>query len=124
MRARIPVLEIMTHKPVTIAAGATVVEAAKVMREKNIGSLVVVDHGTPTGIVTERDLVTKVAASDLQPSLVFVKDIMTSRVVAVPQHEEVAEVAKLMSQRKILRLLVVEEEKLGGIVTDNDMIRI
>src|SRR5436190_1860143 len=75
MRARIPVLEIMTHKPVTIAAGATVVEAAKVMREKNIGSLVVVDRGIPTGIVTERDLVTKVAASDLQPSRVFVKGI-------------------------------------------------
>jgi len=124
MRARIPVLEIMTHKPVTIAAGATVVEAAKVMREKNIGSLVVVDRGTPTGIVTERDLVTKVAALDLQPSRVFVKDIMTSPVVAVPPHEEVAEAAKLMSQRKIRRLPVVEEGKLVGMVTENDIIRI
>src|SRR6266516_3761379 len=116
MRAQIPVLEIMTHKPVTIAAGATVVEAAKVMREKNIGSLVVVDRGTPTGIVTERDLVTKVAALDLQPSRVFVKDIMTSPVVA--------EAAKLMSQRKIRRLPVVEEGKLVGMVTENDIIRI
>jgi len=124
MRARIPVVEIMTAKPVTIAAGATAAEAAKVMREKDIGSLVVVDRGSPTGIVTERDLVTKVAASDLQPSRVFVKDIMTSPVVAVHPHEEVAEAAKLMSQRKIRRLPVVEEGKLVGMVTENDIIRI
>src|SRR5207245_3163121 len=123
MRARIPVLEIMTHKPVTSAAGATVVEAAKVMREKNIGSLVVVDHGTPTGIVTERDLVTKVAASDLQPSRVFVKDIMTSPVVAVPPHEEVAEAAKLMSQRKIRGLPASQEGQLVRMSTESAMHR-
>src|SRR5437660_11347950 len=114
MRARIAVVEIMTHKPVTIAAGATVVEAAKVMREKNIGSLVVVDHGTPTGIVTERDLVTKVAASDLQPSRVFVKDIMTSPVVAVPPHEEAAEPAKLTSHGHMRRLPPPQRGKLVG----------
>jgi CBS domain-containing protein len=124
MRARIPVVEIMTSKPVTIAAKATVEEAAKVMREKDIGSLVVVDRGSPTGIVTERDLVTKVAASDLQPSRVIVKDIMTSPVVAIHPHEEVAEAAKLMSQRKIRRLPVVEEGKLVGMITENDIIRI
>src|SRR5256884_8277087 len=124
MRARLPVVEIMTAKPVTIAAGATAAEAAKVMREKDIGSLVVVDRGNPTGIVTERDLVTKVAASDLQPSRVFVKDIMTSPVVAVHPHEEVAEAAKLMSQRKIRRLPVVEEGKLSGMVTETDITRI
>src|SRR5437667_12431057 len=123
MRARIPVLEIMTHKPVTIAAGATVVEAAKVMREKNIGSLVVVDRGIPTGIVTERDLVTKVAASDLQPSRVFVKDIMTSPVVAVPPHEEGADAAKLMAQRNIRRLPVVAEGKRVGMGRLHDLTR-
>jgi CBS domain-containing protein len=124
MRARIPVVEIMTVKPVTITGEATAAEASKVMREKDIGSLVVVDRSSPTGIVTERDVVTKVAALDLQPSRVLVKDIMTSPVVAVHPHEEVAEAAKLMSQRKIRRLPVVEEGKLVGIVTENDIIRI
>src|SRR3989440_11993673 len=124
MRARIPVVEIMTAKPVTIAAGATAAEAAKIMRDKDIGSLVVVDRGNPTGIVTERDLVTKVAASDLQPSRVLVRDIMTSPVVVVHPHEEVAEAAKLMSQRKIRRLPVVQEGKLVGMITENDIIRV
>jgi len=72
MRARIPVVEIMTTTPITIPAEATAVEAAKIMRDRDIGSLVVLEHGKPTGIVTERDFVTKVAASDLQPSRILV----------------------------------------------------
>lgn len=124
MRARVPVSEIMTSTPVTITVGATAADAAKLMREKNIGSLVVVEGGRPTGIVTERDVVTKVAASDLQPSRVIVKEIMTSPIVAIPPTVEVAEAAKLMSQRKIRRLPVVQEGKLVGMITENDIIRI
>src|SRR5439155_429026 len=80
-------------------------------RDAEIGSLVVVETGKPMGIVTERDIVTKVAAPDKQPSRVLVRDIMTSPVVVVHPHEEVAEAAKLMSQRKIRRLPVVQEGK-------------
>lgn len=124
MRARIPVVEIMTHTPVTIREDATAHDAAGLMRDKEIGSLVVVEAGKPMGIVTERDLVTKVAASDTQPSRVLVRDIMSSPVVAVHPDEEVAEAARLMSQRKIRRLPVVQEGKLVGIVTENDIVRI
>ena len=124
MRARIPVVEIMTTTPITISAEATAAEAATIMRDRDIGSLVVVEHEKPTGIVTDRDLVTKVAASDLQPSRIRVKEIMTSPIVAIHPHEEVAEAAKQMSQRKIRRLPVIEEGKLVGIVTENDIIRI
>ena len=124
MRARVPVVEIMTPTPITIAPNATAAEAANQMREKDIGSLIVVERGEPIGIVTERDFVTKVAASDRQPSRVFVKDIMTSPLVAIPPTEEVAEAAKLMSQRKIRRLPVIEGGKLVGMLTENDIIRI
>src|SRR2546425_3217460 len=114
MRARIPVVEIMTQTPVTIHGDATAKAAAGLMREKDIGSLVVVDTGKPMGIVTERDLVTKVAAEDKQPSRVFVRDIMTSPVVAVHPHEEGAEAAKLMAERKSRRRPGVKEGKLVG----------
>jgi CBS domain-containing protein len=124
MRARIPVVEIMTPKPVTIRADATIHEAAGLMRDREIGSLVVTEAGQPMGIVTERDVVTKVAAADKQPSRVLVRDIMTSPVVAIHPHEEVAEAAKIMAQRKIRRLPVVQEGKLVGIITENDIIRI
>ncbi|HKZ23267.1 MAG TPA: CBS domain-containing protein [Thermoplasmata archaeon] len=124
MRARVPVLEIMTPTPVTIQASATVAEAAVTMRDKEIGSLVVVEQGKPMGIVTERDVVTKVAASNKQPSGVLVRDIMTSPLIAVHPGEEVAEAAKIMSERKIRRLPVIQEGKLVGMITENDIIRI
>lgn len=124
MRARVPVVEIMTATPVTIRVSANAREAAELMRDKGIGSLVVEEAGQPIGIVTERDLVTKVAASDLQPSRVSVRDIMSTPLVAVHPHEEVAEAARLMAQRKIRRLPIVEGGKLVGIVTENDILRI
>ena len=124
MRARVPVVEIMTQTPVTIRADETAEVAAGLMRDKEIGSLIVLEAGKPMGIVTERDLVTKIAAADKQASRVLVRDIMTSPVVAVHPHEEVAEAARLMSQRKIRRLPVVQDGKLVGIITENDILRI
>src|SRR5229473_794082 len=94
MRARVPVVEIMTQSPVTIQADATAKDAAGLMRDREIASRV------------------------------LVRDIMTSPVVVVHPHEEVAEAAKLMSQRKIRRLPVVQEGKLVGMITENDIIRI
>src|SRR5437867_12345273 len=104
MRARVPVVEIMTQSPVTIPADATAKEAAGLMRDREIGSLVVVETAKPMGIVTERDNVTKVAAPEKQPNPVLVRDITTAPVVVVHPHAEVAAAAKLMSQRKITRL--------------------
>ena len=124
MRARVPVVEIMTESPVTIRADETAEVAAGLMRDKEIGSLIVLEAGKPMGIVTERDIVTKIAAADKQPSRVLVRDIMTSPVVAVHPHEEVAEAARVMSQRKIRRLPVVQDGKLVGIITENDILRI
>jgi len=124
MKARVPVLEIMTKNPVTVSADATVADAAVLMRRKDIGSVIVVQDGKPSGILTERDIVTKVAAENLQAVRVRVREVMTSPVIVVHPHEEVADAAKLMAQKKIRRLPVVEDGHLIGIVTENDILRI
>lgn len=124
MKARVPVVEIMTATPVTITADATVAQAAGLMRDKGVGSLVVLQDGRPAGIVTERDIVTKVAAADRLPKGTVVRDIMSSPLVAVHPHQEVAEAAKVMAARKIRRLPVIKEGKLVGMVTENDIIRV
>ena len=124
MRARIPVVEIMSANPVTITADASVAQAAVLMKEKGLGSLVVLEDGRPSGIVTERDIVTKVAASDARPSTIAVKDVMTSPLIAVHPHQEVAEAAKIMAGRKIRRLPVIQEGTLVGMITENDIIRV
>ncbi len=124
MRARVPVMEVMSRSPVTAGPDDTVDRVAGVMRTRDIGSLIVVEDGVPAGIVTERDIVTKVAAANLVPQTVKVRDIMTAPVVAIHPHEEVAEAARVMSDRKIRRLAVVEGGKLVGVITENDIIKI
>ncbi len=117
-------VEIMSASPVTIPVDASAEEAAQIMRDKEIGSLVVLEDGRPAGIVTERDLVTKVAASNREARQTLVRDIMTSPLLAVHPHEEVAEAARVMASRKIRRLPVIKEGKLVGMLTENDIIRI
>lgn len=124
MKARVPVVEIMSASPVTISADATVVEAASIMRDREVGSLVVLEDSRPIGIVTERDVVTKVAAANKLSQATSVRDIMTSPLVAVHPHQEVAEAAKVMAARKIRRLPVIKEGKLVGMLTENDIIRV
>ncbi len=124
MKARVPVVEIMSTTPVTIGVDASVAEAAARIREKHVGSLIVVQDGRPTGIVTERDIVTKVAAEDRSSKATSVREIMSSPLVAVHPHQEVAEAAKVMAARKIRRLPVIQEGKLVGMLTENDIIRV
>src|SRR2546425_5374941 len=90
MRARVPVVEIMTQSPVTIPATATAKEAAGLMRDREIGSLVVVETGKPMAIVTKRDMVRKVPGPDNQPSRVFVPAFMSSPVALVHPTEKCA----------------------------------
>ncbi len=124
MKARIPVVEVMTASPVTILADATVAEAASAMRDKEIGSLIVLEGGRPAGIITERDIVTKVAADVRSAADTRVRDIMSAPLIAVHPHQEVAEAAKIMAARKIRRLPVIKEGKLVGMITENDIIRV
>jgi signal-transduction protein with cAMP-binding, CBS, and nucleotidyltransferase domain len=112
MKARIPVVEIMSASPSTIPATANIADACATMKANDVG------------IVTERDVVTKVAALDKRPSTVLVKDVMTSPLIAVHPHQEVVEAAKIMSGRKIRRLPVIKEGQLVGIVTENDILRV
>ena len=124
MKARVPIVEIMSTTPITIPVDATVAEAATLMRDKHVGSLVVVQDGRPAGIVTERDVVTKVAAADRSSRATSVREIMSAPLVAVHPHQEVAEAAKVMAARKIRRLPVIREGQLVGLLTVNDIIRV
>lgn len=119
-----PVMEIMSPDPVTAPPDLTVDQAAILMRDRGVGSLIVVEGTSAVGIVTERDIVTKVAAQNKKPSSLRVRDVMTSPVISVPPHEDVEEAAKKMNARRIRRLPVVKDGHLVGIVTENDIVRI
>jgi CBS domain-containing protein len=113
--------DIMTKKVITINECSTALDAAKLMAEKGISSLIVLNEGNPVGIVTERDFVKKICIKELQISKVKIKDIMSKlRTFADP--ETPIEVAvQRMVNHKIRRLPILENGKLVGIITVTDL---
>jgi len=113
---------LMSSPVVTIRPDATVYEAIKVMAEKRIGSLVVTENEEIKGIFTERDLISRVLAKDLDPKKTTVKEVMTpAPLVTIDPDAEVSEAALLMVRRRIRRLPVIEDGKLVGIITAADL---
>jgi flavin prenyltransferase len=118
------VRDVMTAGVLVTTPGATVMEAAKLMALEDRGSIVVLDNGSPMGIVTERDLFKKVVAIGLLPGDVLVRDIMSSPLISIGPEESLKGAAKLMAEKEIRRLPVTENNKLVGILTAADLARL
>jgi CBS domain-containing protein len=116
----------MTNKLETIEASSSVQEAAKKMRDKSISSLVVVDSSNKSiGIITERDLVRKVCASDSSSKNTRVQDFLSDALVTADAISEVEVAADIMIQNKVRHLLVVEGGDISkplGIITPTDFV--
>jgi CBS domain-containing protein len=114
--------DVMSTNVVTIPPEASMAEAARFMGANRIGSLIVEVDGTPEGIVTERDLLSKVLAKDKNPRNVKVKDVMSSPLITVEPTATIKEAAQTMIAQKG-RLAVFQREKLVGIITAGDLVR-
>lgn len=111
----------LMRPPVTITPHASVVEAARLMREKNIGWLIVTTGQQPIGIVTEQDLINKVMAAGLFTESTNVTQIMTSKLVVGTPEMTVNEAIDVMNKHTIRRLPIVENEKLVGVFTSREV---
>jgi CBS domain-containing protein len=115
------VRDIMTKNVVTIEVNRTALEAAKIMSEKGISSLIVLNDQDPVGIVTERDFVKKICIKELNVSRVKVNEVM-SKIRTFADPEIPIEVAvQRMVNHKIRRLPIMEEGKVVGIITVTDL---
>ena len=124
-RASLTIGEIMTEKTETIKVIDTAQEAAMKMTEKNVSSLAVVHkNGRPAGIVTERDFVRRICATDKATSKVKVQEIISSPVKTVNTDTSIGEAADVMVRNKIRHLLVTDkvDNKAIGIVSATDII--
>jgi signal-transduction protein with cAMP-binding, CBS, and nucleotidyltransferase domain len=114
--------KIVTHKLEAIHLHETAQEAAKKMKHKDIGSLLVVDESdVHIGIVTENDLVSKVCIQNKKSTEVLVNDIMSSPLVYIDYNATLEDAAKKMVDNKIQHLLVKNADKLIGILTTSDL---
>lgn len=117
--------EFMTKDPVCIVTGKTVTEAAKILDQFHIGSLVVLDTRKKlVGIFTSLDVVYDVVAQGKNPDDILVDDIMVTDIVSITPDKTIQDAMTLMSQNDIRQLPVLVGEKLVGFVTMKDILRI
>jgi CBS domain-containing protein len=114
--------ELMSQDVVTITPEASLEDAAQIMGEKHIGSLIVMKYQTPVGIVTERDLLSKVLALGLFLRDEKVEDVMSYPLATVSITAKIKEVAQLMINKKG-RLAVFDAGTLQGIIAASDLIK-
>ena len=117
------VSEIMSKEVVSLESKETAASAATKMTEGGFGCLLVTRKGSVIGIVTERDLVRKILAKNGDPNRVKLEDIMSQPVITVGSSMQVGDASKLMSEKRIRRLPVMEGGLLVGIVTTTDIAR-
>ena len=111
----------MTRDVATISTKENIINAAARMRELNVGSLVVVTKNEVEGIITTWDITSKCIAIGSNPSESLVFDYMTSPIHTGTTKMDVVEAARIMAERKITRLPILDENKLIGIITFADI---
>jgi CBS domain-containing protein len=115
------VRDAMTEGPRSIGASASVVEAARLMREAHIGSLPIVDDEQLVGMITDRDITTRVVADAADAKTTLVEDVYSRDLISVEPDEDLDEALRLMARHQVRRLPVVENGRLVGIVAQADI---
>jgi len=115
------VKDVMNKNVVVAKSDVTIREATKVMNKFRIGSLVVLKEEKIAGILTERNVLEAVAGGK-DADTTAIEDIMTKKVITIDPDESVEAAVDLMTQHKIKKLPVVENNKLKGIITASDIV--
>lgn len=118
------VKEAMKTNLVLIKATASVLEAAKLMKNRKIGNVIVVENNQPIGILTESDILRKVVAEGKNVKDIIIKNIMSTPVIVIDPYVSLDEAMKTMTKCNIRRLPVVENDELIGVITEKDIFRL
>ena len=115
------IAELMTADPIVVERDTPVREAAQRMRDSDVGDVLVTENGSLFGIVTDRDIVIRCVAEDADPSEMEVGDLCSDELVTLSPSDLAADAVKLMKQKAVRRLPVVDGEKAVGIITLGDL---
>jgi CBS domain-containing protein len=113
--------EVMTADPRTVEASATCVDAAREMRDGDVGSIVVVDNGAVAGIVTDRDIVVRCVADGTDPGSTRVRDVATMNPVTLTVDQSVDDAIRVVREEDVRRIPVVQDGRPAGIVSLGDL---
>lgn len=125
LRTRMLVKDIMSSPVITVGKSKKIDKVAKLMEMQRLGCIVVTeDNGKPIGIITERDLVTRVLAKNKLPSQLSAEEVMTTPLVTIRPEETLSNAARQMSRLNLRRLGVLYKGDLVGIVSSKDILAI
>jgi CBS domain-containing protein len=98
-------------------------DAARLMTEKHIGSLIANRDGLPFGIITERDLMEKIVAQGADPTKVTIGEIMTAPLATIDASASLVDAARKMVEKRVKRLVVTEHDNIIGIISQTDVVQ-
>jgi CBS domain-containing protein len=113
--------DVMTATPKRLGARESVAEAARLMRERDIGDILVEKNGKTVGIVTDRDIVVRAIAAGKDPKATPLEDVCSSNLVSVRPDDSIDDAIRLMRERAIRRLPVMDGDEAVGIVSLGDL---
>ncbi len=123
MSGIILVRDIMRRNVKTVRTDDSVHAAVLKMNKFQIGSVIVTNSGRAVGIITERNILERIVEPRLDSETIWAKDIMSAPLVTVGPNDAVEEAAKIMAQKRIKKLPVVEGDKIVGVVSTSDIVR-
>jgi CBS domain-containing protein len=112
---------IMTEEPRTVDAGSTLVDAAKTMKQADIGDVIVTENGKVCGIVTDRDITVRAVAENRDPRSTRVAEICSAELTTLAPDQSIDDAVALMRKSDVRRLPVVEDGRAVGIVSLGDL---
>lgn len=114
----------MSRSVMAVELNTNTKDCAKAMAKKGVSCAVITQRGSAVGIVTERDLVSKVMAESIDARNVLVRDIMSTPLITIPPSAPLTSAAELMAQYRVRRLVVVDSTgNLTGVITTGDIAR-
>lgn len=116
------VRDVMSTDVKVMRPDSSVKEVVATMNKFNIGSIIVCEGDKPVGVISERDILRRVVEPCLAPEVLTARQIMTSPVVTIGETASIDEAAKLMADKKVRKIPVMNKQKLVGIVTFTDIV--
>ena len=123
MGREVIVKEAMKTNLAKVEPSTTVLDAAKLMKKRKIGNVIVVEKKQPIGILTESDILKKVVAEGKNAKDILVKDVMSTPLIVIDPYVSLEEAMKTMGKCNVRRLPVTEKDELIGIITQKDISR-
>jgi CBS domain-containing protein len=122
MASMVLVRDVMVKDVRVVRPDTSVKEVVATMNKFDIGSIIVVQGDRPVGIITERDILRRTVEPCLAPETLTARQVMTSPVITINENANIEETARLMSRKRVKRLLVMNNSKLVGMLSYTDIV--